>query len=112
MYLGEIVETGPVEAIFDSPEHPYTEALLRSVPRTGTSERDRQVDALPGDVPSPREPPAGCRFHTRCPHAREACRKQDPEHVPVGSDQRAACFRGVEDHPYWTSTPLKHADGG
>jgi peptide/nickel transport system ATP-binding protein len=111
MYLGEIVETGPVEAIFDSPEHPYTEALLRSVPRTGTSEQGRRVDALPGDVPSPRDPPSGCRFHTRCPHAREACREEDPEAVTVGPNQRAACLRNVEDHPYWTSPPLEHVDG-
>jgi peptide/nickel transport system ATP-binding protein len=67
MYLGELVETGPVEEIFESPKHPYTEALLESVPRASTDERDRDVETLSGDVPSPRNPPSGCRFRTRCP---------------------------------------------
>ena len=106
MYLGEIAEIGPVEAIFERPGHPYTEALLESVPRANTAERERDVEALAGDVPSPRDPPAGCRFHTRCPHAREACREEDPERFDAGSGHEAACFRAVDDHAYWESTPL------
>jgi peptide/nickel transport system ATP-binding protein len=113
MYLGEIVERGPVEAIFEDPQHPYTQALLESVPRADTAEQGRRVDPLPGDVPSPRDPPAGCRFHTRCPHAREACREATPEAYEAGVEgQRAACFRAVEDHPYWESEPLSRDAAG
>jgi peptide/nickel transport system ATP-binding protein len=109
MYLGEIVETGPVEDIFENPSHPYTRALLESVPRAATDEQGREVDALPGDVPSPRSPPPGCRFHTRCPEAREACRESAPPIYAVGEDQEATCFRASDDHEYWESDPLEHA---
>jgi len=67
MYLGELVETGPVADIFERPQHPYTRALLESVPRPETAEADREITTLSGDVPSPRDPPSGCRFRTRCP---------------------------------------------
>jgi peptide/nickel transport system ATP-binding protein len=67
MYLGEIVEIGPTEEIFENPKHPYTKALLESVPRAETAERDRDVETIRGDVPSPRDPPSGCSFRTRCP---------------------------------------------
>ncbi|WP_372913048.1 ABC transporter ATP-binding protein [Salinigranum sp.] len=67
MYLGNVVELGSVDDIFESPDHPYTQALLESVPRASVEEQGRYVDTLTGDVPSPRNPPSGCRFRTRCP---------------------------------------------
>ena len=107
MYLGEIVETGPVDEIFADPAHPYTEALLSSVPRVTTEDRDEEFDTLHGDVPSPRNPPAGCRFHTRCPEARAACRESSPRAYDVGDRRSATCFRADPDHPYWESEPIE-----
>ncbi|ELZ58954.1 MULTISPECIES: ABC transporter ATP-binding protein [Halorubrum] len=106
MYLGEIVEIGPVEEIFDDPAHPYTKALLSSVPRATTEARDEAFDTLRGDVPSPRNPPSGCRFHTRCPQARAACRESTPPAYDVGDGRTAACFRTDDDHAYWDSEPI------
>ena len=107
MYLGEIVEVGPVDEIFADPAHPYTRALLSSVPRVTTEERDGEFETLRGDVPSPRNPPAGCRFHTRCPEARAACRESSPPAYDVGERRSATCFRADGDHAYWQSEPVE-----
>lgn len=77
MYLGRLVETGPAAAVFRRPLHPYTRALLGAVPVPDPG-RPRAVSTLAGDVPSPLDPPAGCRFHTRCAHADEACKARTP----------------------------------
>jgi oligopeptide/dipeptide ABC transporter ATP-binding protein len=93
MYLGKIVEVGPAERVATLPVHPYTEALLSAVPVPDpdlSARRERIV--LRGDVPSPANPPSGCRFHPRCPHATDICRSEEPPLVPQrGADHLAAC---------------------
>jgi oligopeptide/dipeptide ABC transporter ATP-binding protein len=79
MYLGELVETGEKLQIFDNPLHPYTEALLSAAPSFDPSARTKQRIILEGDIPSPANPPSGCRFHTRCPYAAPMCAEQVPE---------------------------------
>jgi peptide/nickel transport system ATP-binding protein len=90
MYLGKIVELGPKRQIFTSPRHPYTEALLSAVP-VPDPDAARQRVILKGDVPSPINPPSGCRFHTRCPYAFDRCRVEEPELTPTPGGHYAAC---------------------
>jgi oligopeptide/dipeptide ABC transporter ATP-binding protein len=85
MYLGRVVEDGPTDAVFAAPRHPYTRALLAAVPGQG-----RAAAPIEGDVPSPINPPSGCRFHTRCPFAQAICREADPP-LEGGLSHRAAC---------------------
>ena len=90
MYLGKLVELGPVDRIFAQPAHPYTQALLSAIPEPKVGgQRERIV--LQGDVPSPVNPPSGCRFHTRCPYARPDCRAQDPEFRELADGRHVAC---------------------
>lgn len=109
MYLGEFVEKGDTDEIFQHPQHPYTESLLDSVPQVTTDERHRDIELLAGDVPSAKDPPSGCRFHTRCEYAREVCKSKKPWFVNVReqTDQESACFRNDDDHEYWHSEPLR-----
>jgi peptide/nickel transport system ATP-binding protein len=90
MYLGKIVEVAPKRAIFAAPRHPYTKALLSAVPvpEPGAA-RERII--LKGDVPSPINPPKGCRFHTRCPYAFDRCRSEEPPLRPTEHGHLAAC---------------------
>jgi oligopeptide/dipeptide ABC transporter ATP-binding protein len=91
MYLGRIVELAPHEALFRAPRHPYTEALIASIPVPDPTQRaERRL--LAGEVPDARHIPAGCRFHPRCPHAFERCRAQEPPLLDCGSGQHAACW--------------------
>jgi len=82
MYLGEIVEVGTSEQIYRNPLHPYTQALLQSIPSIDPAKRSRRA-TLTGDVPSPINPPKGCRFHPRCPLATDRCRQEPPQLVPI-----------------------------
>ncbi|TNJ44455.1 ABC transporter ATP-binding protein [Phaeobacter sp. B1627] len=110
MYLGRIVETGTAAEVFDSPRHPYTQALLASIPAPRV-EGEGRAPQLSGEMPSPTAPPPGCRFHTRCPFAGPECRNSVPELAPVdtgevgsrkaatGTDHRVACH-------HWREIPL------
>jgi oligopeptide/dipeptide ABC transporter ATP-binding protein len=95
MYLGVVVEIGPSDALFLQPIHPYTEALLSAIPAIeddvveGTARRERIV--LEGEVPSPIDPPTGCRFHPRCRYATEICHVERPPLVDYGKGRHAAC---------------------
>jgi oligopeptide/dipeptide ABC transporter ATP-binding protein len=90
MYLGRIVELGATSDLFTSPQHPYTEALLDAVPLPDP-DRQRPVEVLTGEVPSPMRPPPGCHFHTRCPYAEERCRIEVPKMREVRPGHFAAC---------------------
>jgi len=99
MYLGKLVELAPAQEIYTNPLHPYTQALLRAIPIPDPDAKRRASQRLGGDVPNPIAPPAGCRFHTRCPHAVERCGAEEPELVEVSPGHFVACFlheQGVE----------------
>jgi len=91
MYVGKIVESGSVKQVFDDPLHPYTQALMESIPVPDPDVRKGER-TLEGSVPSPENPPPGCRFSTRCPLAFARCRQEEPVLVDVGSGHRVACF--------------------
>ena len=90
MYLGEIVEIGTKEDIFNNPQHPYTKALLSAIPKVGKRDRSDRIDLLEGDIPSPVNPPMGCRFHTRCVYATEQC-KSIPPMIDLDNGHMVAC---------------------
>jgi peptide/nickel transport system ATP-binding protein len=89
MYLGRVVETAPTEALFDAPNHPYTQALLAEIPRLDA--RRRSFSPIRGEIPSPLAPPPGCHFHPRCPHAMERCRMERPALREIAPDRSSAC---------------------
>ncbi len=92
MYLGRIVEIGRTETLFANPKHPYTEALLSAVPVADPrAQKKRERIRLMGDVPSPANPPHGCRFHPRCRYAQDICAKDDPPLIPLSNGTSAAC---------------------
>lgn len=95
MYLGQIVELAHVDDIFDAPLHPYTQALIASAPQMQPGVV-RQTPLLQGDLPDPSNPPTGCRFHTRCPHAKEECQQREPIVQVLDGGRQVACHRWQE----------------
>ena len=90
MYLGKVVEIGTKDDIFKNPQHPYTQALLSAIPMVGKKDRGERI-ILEGDIPSPVNPPAGCRFHTRCKYATERCATEVPQLHCTGGEHCVAC---------------------
>ncbi len=95
MYLGRVMEEGPAEQVFSAPAHPYTRALISATPRLDPQRRLKRI-LLPGDPPSPSDPPSGCVFRTRCAHAIAACAETVPPLRPFGENARIACIRAEE----------------
>lgn len=93
MYLGELVEIAPTAPLYQTPNHPYTRALLDAVPVPDPSQRNRPRTVLTGEIPSPQNPPAGCRFHTRCPVAMDRCRIEKPALRLIATDHWSACHQ-------------------
>lgn len=100
MYLGRLVEIGPKKDIYDNPLHPYTRALLSAIPVADFSSK-REIIQLKGEPPSPADPPPGCAFHTRCPHAFDRCKIERPELIRQKDGQAVACHLYTE-HPMST----------
>ncbi len=93
MYAGKVVEDAPVDELFAHPRHPYTQGLIRAIPRVDSSAQHRtRLAQIPGTVPSLLNPPKGCRFADRCPYVTDACRAAEPPLKLVGPDHRAACI--------------------
>lgn len=90
MYLGKIVELADKDQLYNNPQHPYTQALLSAIPVPNPEVRSNRI-ILNGDVPSPINPPSGCRFHTRCPHVMQICKELEPEMEDKGNRHYAAC---------------------
>jgi oligopeptide/dipeptide ABC transporter ATP-binding protein len=90
LYLGKMMELGQAEALVDQPLHPYTQALIAAVP-VPDPESKRTKDVISGEIPSPVDPPSGCRFHTRCPYAHERCTVEEPALVEIEKDHYVAC---------------------
>lgn len=111
MYLGEVVEIGPVDELYDDPRHPYTRALLSAMPSMDPDRRTMEAP-LAGDPPNPIDPPTGCRFHPRCPHAQTVCAKTKPALIVTASrdgTRRAACHMEIPGSGHSQAPKLEEA---
>ncbi|ELZ20000.1 peptide ABC transporter ATPase [Halosimplex carlsbadense 2-9-1] len=114
LYLGELVEIGPPEQVINNPQHPYTQALRWATPELDPAEERAEESPIREiDIPDPTNPPSGCRYHTRCPEAREVCAEQTPESYDADTASplhRGTCFRMVDNHEYWSSPSIVDED--
>jgi oligopeptide/dipeptide ABC transporter ATP-binding protein len=114
MYLGKLVEIGPAESLYREPLHPYTVALLASIPNPDpTAPRAPVTRTIRGEPPSPIDPPSGCRFRTRCPRAQDVCASEEPPLRMLAGGHYAACHFPVsrEAPPPATRVPARLAGG-
>lgn len=95
MYLGRLVESAPTRELFKAPRHPYTKALMSAIPSLDPDQRGN-VQKLEGEIPSPTNPPSGCKFHTRCPHAVDVCKQEEPTLTQSDTEHAVACHRWQE----------------
>jgi peptide/nickel transport system ATP-binding protein len=100
MYLGNIVELGKSDEIFEHPMHPYTNVLLKAIPTTD-EESKKELQVIEGDIPSPINPPPGCKFHTRCEYAKENCKVDEPEWRELRPEHWVACHYPVNKQEDW-----------
>ncbi|MFV0260422.1 MAG: ABC transporter ATP-binding protein [Acidimicrobiales bacterium] len=113
MYLGQVVELADTETLFTRPAHPYSQALLSAVPTLDVDvARSKRRVRLEGDVPSPSAPPSGCRFHTRCPHARSTCGDVEPEMIEIGPGHQALSCPEITEQAARTGWNGAQAPGG
>jgi peptide/nickel transport system ATP-binding protein len=113
VYLGKLVEIGPPEQIIHDPQHPYTQALRWATPQLHAEGGRTESPIRDIDIPDPTNPPSGCRYHTRCPEAREVCKRESPAAYAASEadSHEAMCFRALDDHEYWASPPIPELDG-
>ena len=98
MFLGKVCEIGRTEEVFENPRHPYTKFLMDAVPLPDPRRREDNIRLLSGELPSPMDPPGGCRFHTRCPYATERCAREEPK-LEAREGRQAACHYWLEKEP-------------
>jgi peptide/nickel transport system permease protein len=96
MYAGQVCEIGPAHEVINDPRHPYTRALIASIPRVDIGEDDEELEVIGGEPPDPRSTPKGCPFATRCPEVMDVCWDVDPDHARIGVDHTAACHLWLE----------------
>jgi oligopeptide/dipeptide ABC transporter ATP-binding protein len=111
MYAGRIVESGSVIDIFKDPQHPYTRALIDSIPKSGGRQRGRRLATIPGIVPSLTDLPPGCRFNARCPYAQDRCRGEEPDLTPLSQGREVRCHFPLGTNPPRTDRKANDTEG-